>query len=125
MTHTVTFNSELSVVQICVSGDFCIDEGGEILQEALDLVKQYDCRLVLDDLREANLRFSITELFMLPKLIQEVSKEEGLPFQLYKRAVVAKIYSSNLKFAENVLNNRGHTMKVFTNLDEALKWLQG
>ncbi|MFN8435543.1 MAG: hypothetical protein U0V18_16070 [Anaerolineales bacterium] len=62
---------------------------------------------------------------MVPKSIQDALTKEGLSFQAHRWAVVANEHNSNLKFVENVVNNRGYTMKVFTELAEALKWLQG
>lgn len=125
MTHTVSYNLELSVIEVYVYGDFRFSEGREILQKTIDILKQSNCRHVVQDIRKANLKFSLVELFMVPKSIQDALTREGLSFQAHRWSVVANDYSSNLKFVENVVNNRGYTMKVFTDFDKALKWLQG
>lgn len=125
MTHTVTYNSELSVIEVYVYGDLRFSEGQEILRKTIEVLKQSNCRHVVQDICKANLKFSLIELFMVPKSIQDALTKEGLSFQAHRWAVVANEHNSNLKFVENVVNNRGYTMKVFTELAEALKWLQG
>lgn len=124
MTYTIVYNPGLDVLEVCITGNAGIKESREIIQKGVELSKQHHCRRVLADVRKADLTFSILELFTIPQLAREARTAIGLSIHLHKQAIVANEYNPSLKFVENAMNNRGHVMKVFVGMDDAMKWLQ-
>lgn len=124
MTYTIVYNPGLDVLEVCIYGNAGIKESREIIQKGVELSKQHHCRRVLADVRKADLTFSILELFTIPQLAREARTAIGLSIYMYKQAIVADEYSPQLKFVENVMNNRGHVMKVFVGMNDALKWMR-
>jgi hypothetical protein len=125
MTHTVIYNSELHVVESKLQGDMTIREVDEIVTKTAKIAKENDCRLIFTDFREVSRKLSILQIYELPDRISNIFTSFGIHVSLYKRAnVVAKDWDEYI-FHENVMVNRGQKEKVFTDIDEAKKWLLG
>ena len=89
------------------------------------IAKEKDCRLIFTDLTEVSRKLSILEIYELPDRIKTIFTSFGIHVSLYRRAnLVAKDWDDYI-FHENVMVNRGQNEKVFTDIDEATKWLLG
>ena len=125
MSHTIIYNSEESVIEIKVQGDFFLNEAKEIFTEAAQVAKAQNCFLVLNDMREATVKLSMIEIYEMPKMIAAIFALLGLNVYKVKRALVVtkdlKIYG----FFETVTLNRSQRAKYFFDMDEARKWLFG
>ena len=88
--------------------------------EAAALLKKHDCRRMLNDMREVEQHLSVVDIYNIPKM----SGEFGFPPQT-KRAIVFKKDAKDYHFYENVAVNRGHLVKIFKEIDEAIAWLRG
>lgn len=125
MPHTVIYNSELHMVESKLQGDMTLGEVDEIITQIAKTAKEKDCRLIFTDSTEVSRKLSILEIYELPDRIKTIFTSFGLNVWLYKRAnVVAKDLDDYI-FHENVMINRGQKEKVFTDVDEAKKWLIG
>jgi hypothetical protein len=123
MPHTVTYNSELHIVESKLQGDMTLDEVDEIITQTAKIAKEKDCRLILNDFREVSRKLSILEIYELPDRIETIFTSLGINVFLYRRAnVIAKDWDEYI-FHENVMVNRGQKEKVFADIDEAKKWL--
>jgi len=122
MAHQFTYNAETKIIELKVQGNFGA-ANKDIIVGLIKKIKDLDCFLVLIDLREARLIFSLPELFTLPLYIKTELEKEGMSFEKVKRAIVAEPDEPNLRFAENVALTRGHHMRVFINVNEAQLWL--
>jgi len=125
VSHTIIYNSEESVIEIKVQGDFFLNEAKEIFTEAAQVAKAQNCFLVLNDMREATVKLSMIEIYEMPKMIAAIFALLGLNVYKVKRALVVtkdlKIYG----FFETVTLNRSQRAKYFFDMDEARKWLFG
>jgi hypothetical protein len=125
MTHTVTYNSALHIVESKLQGNMTLGEVDEIITKTAKIAKENDCRLIFNDFREVSRKLSILQIYELPDRIRTIFTSFGINVGLYKRAnVVAKDWDEYI-FHENVMVNRGQKEKVFTDMDEAKKWLLG
>ena len=123
MTHIVIYNSELHIVESRLQGDMILGEVDEIITKTAKIAKENDCRLIFNDFREVSRKLSILQIYELPDRIRTIFTSFGINVGLYKRAnVVAKDWDEYI-FHENVMINRGQKEKVFTDMDEAKKWL--
>ena len=121
MAHTVIFNAELHIVEIKIQGAYRPSEGKEILVKTLEMVKAYDCPRTLADMREAQLKFSMQELYRVPNLVREVATNLGLP--PFRKALVVQELTSEVRFFENVMLNRGQNVQIFLDIEKAKTWL--
>jgi hypothetical protein len=125
MTHTVTYNSTLHIVESKLQGNMTLGEVNEIITKTAKIAKENDCRLMFNDFREVSRKLSILQIYELPDRIRNIFTSFGINVGLYKRAnVVAKDWDEYI-FHENVMVNCGQKEKVFTDMDEAKKWLLG
>lgn len=125
MSHTVIYNSELHFVESKLQGDMTLGEVKEIVTKIAQLAKEKECRLIRTDFREVSRKLSIFQIYELPDCTKNIFTSFGINVLLYKRAnVVAKDLDDYI-FHENVMVNRGQNEKVFTDIDQAKKWLLG
>ena len=123
MPHTVIYNSELHIVESKLQGDMTVGEVEEIVTKIAKIAKEKDCRLIFTDFREVSRKLLIYQIYELPDRTKNIFTSFGINIFLYKRAnVVAKDLDDYI-FHENVMVNRGQNEKVFTDIDQAKKWL--
>ena len=123
MSHTVIYNSELHLVESKLQGDMTIGEVEEIVTEIAKIAKEKDCRSIFIDFRNVSQKLSILEMYRLPDRTKNIFAAFDMNVLLYKRAnVVAKDLDDYI-FHENVMVNRGQNEKMFTDIDQAKKWL--
>jgi hypothetical protein len=125
MTHTVTYNAELHIVESKLQGIMTLDEVEEIITTTAKLVQEKDCPSIFTDFREVSQKLPILQIYELPERIKNISPSFGMNVSLYKRGnVVAKDLDEYI-FHENVMVNRGQDEKVFTDVDRTKKWPTG
>jgi hypothetical protein len=124
MPYTIHYNQEAHIIEVKVKGDVNRDTFKEIFSQALQLVKEKECFLFLNDFREANIQLSTMDLYSLPNILSDISTPLGINADRLRRAlVIAPTYARDASFAEDVTVNRGQHAKFFHDIDEALKWL--
>lgn len=123
MSHTIIYNSEEHMIEIKVQGDFFLSEAREISTETAQIVKEHDCFLILNDMREAMVKLSIAEVYNFPKILAALLASSGVDVHKMKRALVVKKDLKDYAFFETVTLNRAQSTKVFFDIDEARKWL--
>jgi hypothetical protein len=123
MSHTIIYNAETDVIESKFQGVLTFDEVKKFISEGALISKEKNCRFFLSDYREVRLKLSILEIFEVPQLIKDGFASFGLNVYRLRRAVVAAEDLKDYRFYENVAFNRGQYAKVFTDIDEAKKWL--
>jgi len=99
-------------------GDLEAKHVNEYGQEILKMVKIHDCKRFLNDLREADIKLSITDLYFA-----SIEAMMGEFNRTWKRALVVKKMTQEIEFYEITASNKGLNLKVFDNYDQALEWL--
>lgn len=87
----------------------------------LESCRQHQVEKALIDVRRLNGRFSVFDSLML--IVEEFPKLKKE--QVIKKAAIvdAKARWERLNFFEGIARRRGFNIRVFTNLDNARKWL--
>ncbi len=124
MTHTVEYNSAAHIVESHLHGETSLGELKQTAREAMLIVKEKNCFHILTDLLDAHLNASASEMYFHPQELAQIITEAGLTVHQLKRAFVVAEASELFKFYENVAVNRGHTAMLFSDIEEARKWLQ-
>ena len=123
MSHTITYNSELHIVESKLQGDMTVGEVEEIISKIARIAKEKDCRFIFTDFREVSRKLSIFQMYELPDRTKSIFASFGINVLLYKRANVIAKDLDDYVFHENVMVNRGQNEKVFTDTDQAKEWL--
>jgi hypothetical protein len=123
MLHTVTYNSDLRIVEIKFRENVILKEVKEILWESAQIAREQNCFLFLSDFREATMKLLTLELYEFPKLLSEIFASSEISPHKIKRAFVVANDIEDYNFFENVNVNRGYRHKMFQGISEAKKWL--
>ena len=125
MPHSITYHARENVITITHQGEFDATMTRQLISEVISLVKEHDCFHIVEDFREARIRFSTMDLHDLPKLVQERLSASGLNAYQFKRALIAAQDIADFAFFETVSQNRDQNVRVFRDVEEAKKWLAG
>ena len=125
MTYSVRYNPTYQIIEAQFQGDLTLQSTEDFAAAILKASKEYDCSLVLNDLREAQLKLSTFEIYDLPKMISKLAMEQGVEIYKLKRAFVGPKGAQNLNFFETVSVNRAQTTRYFLDIYEARNWLCG
>ncbi|MFN8414116.1 MAG: hypothetical protein U0Z26_17180 [Anaerolineales bacterium] len=123
MPHKIAYNSQEKYIEMKVWGSLLMDEAKDIISEMIQVSKQNNCLLILGDYREATMDLSVVEIYKLPTKISEAAAASKISEFKIKRALVADKNSENFYFFETVTLNRGQSIKLFSDMDEAKEWL--
>ena len=118
MPCSIKFEKKLDCICINVQGVLDLNVLRAMAAEVAGLVAQNSCRFVLNDMRQAMLSNGIYEVCKMP----QAARAQGLE-QATKRALVVPENAPEFNFLETVFVNKGHVVRLFTDLDAAKKWL--
>ena len=85
-----------------------------------EAASEHGCERVLYDLREAELDLSSAEIYFRPKSVSSLGNVHH-----FKIAIVYSQDEEKYQFVELTAQNKGFTLKVFKNYDDAIPWLEG
>ena len=123
MPHTVIYNSELHIVESKLLGNLTVGEVDGIVTDIAQIAKEKNCHLIFIDFREVSRKLSILQIYELPDRIRNILTSFEINVSFYKRANIVANDLDDYIFHENVMVNRGHNEKVFTDIDKAKEWL--
>ena len=118
MSFNVYYDKEYNCIVGKYSGTLNIDAVKQYASQTLKLSEEYGCKRSLIDLLEAEPRFSITEIYNLPRVMLDI----GIGSE-WRRAILISGLTDDYYFYETVSVNRGLAVKMFTDKEKALKWL--
>ena len=122
MAYTVKYDHE-GFIRIKVQGKLNLPVIKSFSLEVADIIKEENCYLLLSDYSEANIDLSTMEIYETPNIISDFLNEHGIEITKLKRALVVSNDVKDFLFFETVSQNRGHTAKVFHDIEEAKAWL--
>ena len=113
------YSAELQILIVNVTGlvDRLLWE--RQLRSSIQEADTYSCYRFLVDYRKAELRLDLVDLYDRPALYEET----GMP----RTARIAIMLGPNRKdsqFIETVTANRGYSVRIFEDRDEAIAWLR-
>ena len=122
MQYKVEYDQENDCLIGCFQGVFSSTSFySDYVEELRRKAQEHDCLRFLHDFRNVRIEMSTTDLYTFSN---EMRNERIDP--KWKRAlVVAQQYLNDSMFFETAAVNRGHRVRVFGELDEAVAWLKG
>ena len=123
MTHTVTYNPGLGIIETIAQGKLTLDEAKEIISEITQMAIEQNCFLCLSDYHEATIDMSTLEIYDIPKVLSNMVTSLGLNPSQFKRAILVEKSFEDFHFFETVTLNAGQNIRLFQDTDEAKKWL--
>lgn len=122
MSYAIHHNEEEALIVVSFHGDLDLQNAREALQVAIALAVEKQCFLMLTDLREANMKLSVVDIFNLPGLVEEISARVRLNPRHFRRAIVVNGLE-DMRFYETVFHNRGFPVMIFDDVEKAKAWL--
>jgi hypothetical protein len=114
----VTYNPQWNCIVSTWVGSLDKPATIEFTEKLAELSETHDCKRVINDIRQAENKLSVTELFYLPgRVIQ------GKFDRSWKRAIIVEEFFDEALFYEDTATNQGIRVKVVTSMEEALEWL--
>lgn len=123
MAFTISFDNALKIILVVITGDYALPEAKQVLMATAAAVQEYACHRVVVDMRNANRLLSVNEMFSAPAHYSDAFLKTGKPVSSVMRAIVVAEMTQDTKFFENVMVNRGHRLRFFTDYAEAVAWL--
>ena len=123
MTHTTAYNPAAGMIETVAQGPITSSEAKEIISEIIQAAIENDCFFCLTDYRQAIIDMSTSDIYNIPKIISNKQASTGLYLKNFKRAIVVEKGLKDFQFLETVTLNMGQHIKLFTDMDEAKKWL--
>lgn len=118
MKISVVYDETHDLVHGKFAGTFEPKHVKEYGDEILRLAKIHKCGRFLNDMREAEIKLSITDLYYA-----SAEAVFGAFDRSWKRAILVREITKELEFYEITASNKGLLIKVFDNYNEALEWL--
>lgn len=118
MFYEIDYINEQDYIMVTVTGDLTLPTLKELAVDVAGFIEQYGCNRILNDMRQANLTGDAFNIYNMPK----TASQAGIGPHC-RRALLVSELSSDFHFLETVFINQGHIVKIFTDLDEALRWL--
>ena len=123
MPYTVEYDTEAGLITSHLQGVIDLEAMKAFAQALVKAVKEYDCRLLLNDYREVTLAISTMDIYDFPETVAKLLAAEGIETYKVKRALVVSTDLSDFTFFENVSRNRAHNVKLFRDIEQARAWL--
>lgn len=120
MSFSIKYDKDTDCILVTVNGNFDLSVLPLLAAKVKQRIDHENCIHILTDFREAELTDSPTHTFNMPDL----ALNSGI-YRNIKRALVVKKIGQNFHFLETVFVNRGNVVKLFDNMNEAKKWLNG
>ena len=118
MGSDISFNSELNVVCVKATGELNNETGAWIAERALEVIAKHKCDKIFFDYSKMKVTASFSDIYENPMLFDLWGITHNISI-----AVVYSQDEEKFKFWETRMKNNGFLARVFTQEDEALKWL--
>lgn len=123
MTHIVTYNLELGIIETSVQGKLTLSEAKELISEITECAIANKCFLCLSNYREATMEMSTFQIYEIPNVLSNIVTSLGLHPNKFKRAIIVEKDLHDFNFYETVSLNSGQNIRLFREIDEGKKWL--
>ena len=128
MGITLQLDIESGLLRVVVRGEFSLSEAKRTFLEVLDAVAQHKTGKVLFDGRELRGKPKSIERFYYGEFAAQETRRLITEHRVFRAPWFAYVLRKPVldphKFGETVAVNRGMIVKVFENLEDALKWLE-
>jgi hypothetical protein len=123
MAFAVKYNPELSIIESVFTDNVTAEELLMLEAQCIALAKETNSTRFLTDATAATLKVSISKLFHLPEFYQDQGLQR--PVRIVVLPPTSNTGKELVDFYETVCLNRGWTVKIIGERQEALDWLLG
>ena len=114
-------NKEQDVLHVEATGTRNLEAVLAAAKEIMEACTKHGTSEVLIDVRKLEGRLGTLDAYDLPTKYFPKLRDEGV---LTKAAIVdLKEFENSYRFLETVAANRGYNLRIFGDIDEAMKWL--
>lgn len=121
---SVVYNDESDMIEATIRGRVDMPTLEALRVQTLQLAAVHHCFRVLADLRGVEPVVSTVDIFRQPQRTEDALEAIGVPKSEFWRAFVVDDTGGDVQFFEDVAVNRGHTVKLFRNVSDAIDWLR-
>ena len=118
MPYKIDYDPETDCIMASMEGNVDRDVLREFVTELARVSNTNKCYRILNDMRKARLKLGFLSLYNIPRMV----KAAGLNLSS-RRAIVAREDLKDYSFFRSIARKQGQRVKVFTDYDEAIKWL--
>jgi len=119
------YNEDENIVETRLSDDITNKDVLDFIDKMIQLTTEHECFSWMVDYTSARYKLSTMQIFDLPAEVFKRMDSLGTRKFHIKRAIVRVNDNEDFAFLENVANNRGQNLLVFSNREDAKKWLNG
>jgi hypothetical protein len=123
MSFTVKYNPELNTIESVLADNVTTEDLRRHELQCTALAKETNSTRFLTDATQATLNVSILALYDLPKLYQD--QDLRRPVLIAVLPPTSEAGKGRVDFYETVCLNKGWTVRIFGERQEALDWLLG
>jgi hypothetical protein len=123
MSMTVQYNPELNIVESVLADNVTAEDLQTHETQCIALAMENNSTRFLTDATQATLTVSVYELYGLPKLYEDQDLQRPIFIAVLPPA--SEVGKGLVDFYETVCLNRGWTVRIFRERQEALDWLLG
>lgn len=121
---SVSYDGEAGLIEAAIRGNIDLSTVETLRARVLELVSQHNCFRILVDIRNvASSSISTVDIFHQPQQTGEALREMEISLPEMRRAIVVSDRSDDARFFETVAVNRGHRVRLFRDIGEAIDWL--
>ncbi len=118
MPFEVKYDKDTACLMAKMTGTIDEQFVNDLIAAMIPILKKYKCTRILNDAREANTILSTINIYEIPKKISEAGFSP-----LTRRAMVVSEPVHDIIFYETVSKNQAQLVRIFTDYDDALKWV--
>jgi len=115
----VQYIPDEGIIRLQLHGEIDAQMLSMATSKLVEEISRWNCNRLLMDHREAKLDISVSEIFDRPMIASKL----GVPLSS-RIAIIYSTRESDYRFVETAGRNRGFNIKVFTDIDEGIKWLK-
>lgn len=118
MGYELSYDAEKKIIRGRVLGEL---NPSLVKNMAVDLEKlgrKHKCPRLLNDLREAVISKSLLDIYSMPRVVEQAGMQKS-----FRRAIDVNPPVNDYRFLEIVSVNEGQEVRVFSDPEEALRWL--
>jgi len=119
------YNEDENIIETRLSEDITNKDVLDFIEKMIELTTKHECFSWIVDYTNARYKLSTMQIFDLPTEVFKRMDLLGNKKYHIKRAIIRVNDNEDFAFLENVANNRGQNLLVFSNRDDAKKWLNG
>lgn len=125
MSVETFYNEADDIIETKLTEEISNKDVLKFIDDMIQLTIQHNCTSWIVDYTNARYKLSTMQIFDLPTVVFKKMDLLGDKKYRIKRAIIRVNDNADFAFLENVANNRGQNLLVFSDRNEAKKWLKG